>query len=180
MLVGIAGVVLYATTPVIMATANQVNEGAGTDFDRTYKVLFGGNGGTTTIGEYTGNPIDESKTIDKDGWDYYTMNLDPYPDMAMYFSFIGLGLAFLGIFLSIFGYSDGLRIAGALLAIIGGGLGIAGSFMLYNYNLTFQEQVIISAQLDAGFLGTSYEITYSTFGIGWFAPVISSGLLALG
>ncbi|NHJ31551.1 MAG: hypothetical protein FK732_01695 [Asgard group archaeon] len=180
MLVGVAGVVLYATTPVIMTKVHYVREGFGTDFVQTFKFRFGGNGEVTSIGELAGSPIDTSYPIDKDGWDYYWIDLDPYNDVVIYLSFVGLGVAFLGIFFSIFGYSDGLRIAGALLGIIGGGLGIAGGFMLYNYNTTFQADCEIYAQVNAGFLFSTYTITYGTFGPGWLAPVISSGLIAIG
>jgi hypothetical protein len=180
MLVGIAGIVLYITTPVIMTKAQYVNEGAGTDFTQTFNVRFGGNGEVNSVGDLLGNPIDLSYQVDKDGWDYYLIDVDPYNDVVVYLSFVGMGLALLGMFLSIFGYSDGLRIAGALLAIIGGGLGLAGCFMLYNWNIAFQEECASYIQVNAGFLFTSFTITYSTFGIGWLAPVISSGLIALG
>ena len=180
MLVGIAGVVLYITTPVIMTKVQYVNEGSDTDFIQTFNVRFGGNGEVNSVGELYGSPIDLSYPVDKDGWDYYLIDVEPYNDVTVYLSFVGLGLAFLGMFLSIFGYSNGLRIAGALLAIIGGGLGLTGCFMLYNYNATFQVECAIYAQVNAGFLFTSYTVTYSTFGIGWLAPVISSGLIALG
>ncbi len=180
MLVGIAGVVLYATTPVIMTKVQYVNEGANTDFLQTFNVRFGGNGEVTSIGELSGSPIDMSYPIDTDGWDYYLIDIEPHNDVVVYLSFVGLGLAFLGMFLSMFGYSNGLRIAGALLAIIGGGLGLGGCFMLFNLNTTFQAECAMYAQVNAGFLGTSFTVTYSTFGFGWFAPVISSGLIALG
>ena len=180
MLVGIAGVVLYITTPVIMTKVQYVNEPAQTDFIQTFNVRFAGNGEVTSIGELLGAPIDSSYSVEKDGWDYYLIDVEPYNDVVVYLSFVGLGLAFLGMFLSMFGYSDGLRIAGALLAIIGSGLGIAGCFMLYNYNTTFQSEAAIYAQVNAGFLGTSFTVTYSTFGFGWLVPVISSGLIAIG
>jgi hypothetical protein len=180
MLVGIAGAALYATTPVIMTKIHYVREGFGTDLTQTFNIRFGGNGEVTSIGDINYAPIDTTYPVDKDGWDYYFIDVEPYNDVVIYLSFIGLGLAFLGIFFSIFGYSDGLRIAGALLAIIGGGLGIAGCFMLFNYNTTFQIECEQYAQVNAGFLFADYTIEYGTFGIGWFAPVISSGLIALG
>ena len=179
MLVGIAGVALYITTPVIMTKAQYVN-GTGTDFTQTFNLRFGGNGEVTSIGELNYAPIDTSYQVDKDGWDYYLIDVEPYNAVTMYLSFVGLGLAFLGMFLSMFGYSNGLRIAGALLAIIGGGLGLTGCFMLYNYNATFQVECEQYIQVNSGFLFTSYTVTYSTFGFGWLAPVISSGLIALG
>lgn len=180
MLVGIAGIVLYITTPVIMTKVHYVREGFGTDFVQTFNVRFGGNGEVTSIGELVGNPIDFSYAVDKDGWDYYLIDIDPWNDVVVYLSFVGLGLALLGMFLSMFGYSNGLRIAGALLAIIGGGLGLTGCFMIYNWNTTFQVECAQYIQVNAGFLFSDYTITYSTFGIGWLAPVISSGLIALG
>lgn len=180
MLVGIAGVVLYATTPVVMTQVRYVNEGVDTDLTQSFNVHFGGSGEVITGGEYLGNPEDNINPIEKDGWDYYYIDIDPYPDVTVYLSFVGLGLAFLGMFLSIFGYSNGLRIAGALLAIIGGGIGIAGSFMLYNWNTTFQAECAIYINVNSGFLFAEDTITYSTFGPGWLATVVSSGLIALG
>ena len=130
MLVGIAGVVLYITTPVIMTKVQYVNEGAGTDLTQIFNVRFGGNGEVTSIGELNHATIDESYPVDKDGWDYYLIDVEPYNDVVVYLTFVGLGLAFLGMFLSIFGYINGLRIACALLAIIGGGLGLAGCIII--------------------------------------------------
>ena len=126
-----------------------------TDFTQTFNVRFGGNGEVNSFGELYGSPIDASYPVDKDGWDYYLIDVEPYNDVTMYLSFVGLSLAFLGMFLSIFGYSNGLRIAGALLAIIGGGLGLTGCFMLYNYNTTFQVECAQYAQVNAGFLFTT-------------------------
>lgn len=181
LLVGAAGLVLYATTPVVMVKAHYVREINPIDFVQTFNVRFGGNGEYTTDGIYQGNPTNEYVPVAKDDWDSQSIDVDPYPDAVMYLSFVGLGLAFLGMFLSIFGYSNGLRIAGALLAIIGGGLGITGSFMLYNWNQAFQEECYFEIQVDAGFMMVDeYTITYSTFGPGWLATVISSGLIALG
>ena len=180
MLFGIAGVVLFATTPVVMTKARFVNEGDNTDFTESFNVFFGGNGQVVVKGDYLGNPADSITLIAKNNWDLYAINVDPYPDIVVYLSFLGLGLAFLGIFLSIFGYSDGLRIAGALLGIIGGGLGLTGCFLLYNWNTAFQEQTPNFISIHAMTTSTTYTITYSTFGPGWLAPVISSGLVILG
>lgn len=181
LLVSIAGVVLYVTTPVVLTKVQYVREISNTDFVQSFNVGFGGDGDVTAIGEYLGVPVNEINLIEKDGWDYYFIDVEPYPDVAMYLSFVGLGLAFLGMFLSIFGYSNGLRIAGALIAIIGGGLGLAGSFMLFSWNTTFQEECAQYIQVNAGFMFVdSYDITYSTFGPGWLATVISSGLIVLG
>ncbi|MHA1171622.1 MAG: hypothetical protein ACTSQ3_06050 [Candidatus Heimdallarchaeota archaeon] len=180
MLFGIAGVVLFATTPVVMTKARFVNEGANTDFTESFNVFFGGNGQVVVKGDYLGSPADDINLVDKNNWYLYAINVEPYPDIVVYLSFLGLGLAFLGIFLSIFGYNDGLRIAGALLGIIGGGLGLTGCFLLYNWNVEFQEQTPNFISIHAMTTSTDYTITYSTFGFGWFAPVISSGLIALG
>ena len=181
LLVSIAGVVLYATTPVVMTKVRYVREISNTDFVQSFNVRFGGNGEVTAVGDYLGSPINEINLIEKDGWDYYSIDVEPYPIISMYLSFVGLGLACLGMFLSIFGYSDGLRIAGALLAIIGGGLGIAGSFMLFNWNTTFQDECRIYIQVNAGFMSVdSYTISYNTFGPGWLATVISSGSIVIG
>ncbi len=182
LLVGAAGLVLYATTPVVLTKAHYVRAVGPNDLVQSFKVNFDGSGEVTTVGTYIGNPYEHTQLIPVDGWDYYSqIDPEPFPTITMYLSFIGLGIAVLGMFFSIFGYSNGLRIAGALLAIIGGGLGLAGSFMLYNWNLEFQEGCEDYIQINAAFLySDEYEITYSTFGPGWLAPVISSGLIALG
>ncbi|MHA1443034.1 MAG: hypothetical protein ACTSPK_14405 [Candidatus Heimdallarchaeota archaeon] len=104
-----------------------------------------------------------------------------FPDIVIYLSFIGLGLAFLGMFLSIFGGNAGLRIAGALLGIVGGGLAIGGAFALWNWNIEFQEKCEANVwEFYSLFYWTQETITYSTFGTGWLASVSSSGLAILG
>ena len=92
MLVGIAGVVLYATTPVIMTKVHYVRDGFGTDFVQTFNVRFGGNGEVTSIGELNYAPIDTNYPVDKDGWDSYLIDMEPYNDVVVYLSFIGLGV----------------------------------------------------------------------------------------
>ena len=180
MLVSIAGVVLFATTPIIVSEARYVNEGNNTDYTQTFNVFFGGNGESVIFGDFIGSPQDDIDPIDKNNWNSYLIAVEPYPDIAVYFAFIGLGIAFLGIFFSIFGYSNGLRIAGALLGIIGGGLGLTGCFLLYSWTVDFQESTPTIFSINAGFSGSDYTITYGTFGLGWLAPVISSGLVILG
>ncbi|MHA1442555.1 MAG: hypothetical protein ACTSPK_11955, partial [Candidatus Heimdallarchaeota archaeon] len=105
-----------------------------------------------------------------------------YPDIVIYLSFIGLGLAFLGMFLSIFGGNAGLRIAGALLGIVGGGLAIGGAFALWNWNIEFQDKCAVNVMDDfySVYYWTPETITYNTFGVGWLTYVLSSGLAILG
>ena len=85
------------------------------------------------------------------------------------------------MFLSIFGGNAGLRIAGALLGIIGGGLAIGGAFALWNYNIEFQDKCEANLwESYSIYYWVTEEVTYSTFGAGWLSYVSSSGLAIIG
>lgn len=180
MLFGAAGIVLFAITPVVMNKGHFVNDVIDSDFTISMNVNFNGNGEVVYDGEHLGSAVDDIENVDKEDWDLWLIDAGPYPDIVYYLSFIGLGLAFLGIFLSIFGYNDGLRVAGAILGFLGAGLAITGCFLLYNWNIEFQEDAYFFMMVNAGFTGTTYSDAYSTFGMGWLAAVISSGLIAIG
>lgn len=179
-IIGVTGIVLFILMPVTTAKARFIDIPTDTDFTFQVNAYFRGDGDNVVDGMVLGNPEHDEEYIGKDEWDTYMSLTEPYPDIVIYLSLIGLGLATLGIFLSIFGGNSGLRIAGALLGFIGGGLGIAGCFMLYNWNSAFQTQAEIYLGLVALFTGTTHTITWSTFGIGWFFAVCSCGLIAVG
>lgn len=176
-----ASIALFATTPLMTCQADFTEVGFDTDLTITLNVYFDGNGKFVIKGVYLGSPEDDVIYIDEADWYLPTFGItEEYPDIVIYLSFLGLGLAFLGMFLSIFGGNSGLRIAGAILGIVGGGLAIGGSFVLWTWNIEFQ---VASANLMDGYsiyYGTPEIITYSTFGAGWLASVASSGFVILG
>ncbi|MBK5115039.1 MAG: hypothetical protein KGD59_13995 [Candidatus Heimdallarchaeota archaeon] len=176
-----AGIALFATTPIMTCQADYIEEGFDTDLTLTLNVYFDGSGKFVTKGDYLGSPEDDISYLTKADWNSFPISMtEEYPDIVIYLSFIGLGLAFLGMFLSIFGGNSGLRIAGALLGIIGGGLAIGGSFALWNWNIDFQAAGADIMDSYSIFYWTTEIITYSTFGAGWLASLTSSGLVILG
>lgn len=175
-----AGVLLLVFTPVVTARARFIDVPSDSDFVFSINAYIFGNGEARLKGTVNGIPEDDVDPVDKNQWDTYLGVTEPYPDIAIYLSFIGLGLAILGSFLSIFGGNSGLRIIGALLGIIGGGLGIAGCFLLYNFNTEFQENATTVLAFVESLSGTTQSNTWTTFGLGWLFAVCSSGLIALG
>lgn len=176
-----AGVTLFIFMPVMTCQATYIDEGFDTDVTLTLGVSFDGSGKLVTKGVFLGATEENIEYITADDWDLFpTLIAEEYPDIAIYLSFIGLGLAFLGMFLSIFGGNSGLRIAGALLGIVGGGLAIGGAFTLWNWNIEFQIGGANIMQNRSLYYGAAETITYSTFGTGWLASVTSSGLVVLG
>jgi len=177
-----AGVALFAFTPLTTCRATYIDEGFDTDLTLTFDIFFDGHGKFEKKGEYLGSPENDINYLTEE--ELHTSILDmesDFPDIVIYLSFIGLGLAFLGMFLSIFGGNAGLRIAGALLGIVGGGLAIGGAFALWNWNIEFQEKCEANVwEFYSLFYWTQETITYSTFGTGWLASVSSSGLAILG
>jgi hypothetical protein len=139
-----------------------------------------GNGEVLIAGTIGGVEDEDSTTWAKDEWNFQLGLTEEYPDITIYLSFIGLGLAVIGAFLSIFGGASGMRVAGALLGIIGGGLAIAGSFLLWNFVADFKANAVIVIDLVEFLSGIPQAGTYAGFGVGWFATVCSAGLILVG
>jgi len=106
---------------------------------------------------------------------------EPYHFNNINMKIAGISLVVFGAFLSIFSSIPILTILALVIGISGAIITIIANCLLIKFTSQWKEVIGVALiQWFTGFSGDFRNPTYKNFSFGWFGPVLSSGLIAIG